>query len=175
MIIKETVSYYCKNIRYEHSKFVKFVIVLAVNIMLGNVDIIECLSQRARQDYNEDDYAINFFRKTGKYPSKDYYESNGRYGTPLILKTNDFTLWSILLCVCFTALIIGVGTLLVVSVKNDSIETDINKDNVYDDDSSLLDEYYNENSKIDAIEHLRYLQNEVVKSINYNNPNTNYF
>ncbi|KAH8741952.1 hypothetical protein FG386_002327 [Cryptosporidium ryanae] len=176
MKTNETASNFQDNKEQKHNKLLKFgVIVLIVNIILGNLSKIECLYREARDDYNDDDYKISFFRKTGKYPSTDYYESNGRYGTPLVLKTNDFTLWIILFCVCFSALVIGMGTIIIVYVKNDSTKEDDDRDYVYDSEPSLLDEYYGENSKVDSIKHLRYLQSEAVKSINYSNPNINYF
>ncbi|KAJ1609079.1 hypothetical protein OJ253_1669 [Cryptosporidium canis] len=126
---------------------------------------ILCGSKTSLEDTS--DYKIDFFKKTGKYPSIGYLESHGIYGTPLILRTQDSTLWIILFGVCLAAFIIGIGIFVVANFGGDVKQQE---DRLEELESN---EYFYDplESPEEDIRRLNKLQCQFVESLNNPNPN----
>ncbi|OII70765.1 uncharacterized protein cubi_00910 [Cryptosporidium ubiquitum] len=155
------------NLRIVHCKnrYVRFLLTFLIFITVIFCKQVLCGSKTQLEDPS--DYNIDFFRKTGKYPSNGYLESNGIYGTPLILKSQDSTLWIILLGVCFAALIFGIG---IAMIANFGGEVKVNEDGL---DKMESNEYFYDplESPEEEIKRLNKLQGKLVDSFNYPNPN----
>lgn len=151
------------NLRIFHfkNKYVRSVIIFLIFVTVNFCKQVLCEPKSQLEGPNE--YNIDFFRKTGKYPSSGYLESNGIYGTPLILRSQDSTLWIILFGVCLAALIFGVGIMMIANfggnMKNDENELDKMESNEY---------FYDPlESPEEEIKRLNKLQGKFVSTFNY--------
>ncbi|KAF7456108.1 hypothetical protein HWI79_3364 [Cryptosporidium felis] len=115
------------------------------------------------------DYAIDFFRKTGKYPSTGFLESNGMYGTPLILKSQDSALWIIIFGMCLGAFLIGIGIILVGNFLRDADSQDKGPKSDRLDSEDFF--YEPLESSEEEFRRLKELQNKFVNTINPPAPN----
>lgn len=138
---------------------------LFILFILNSLNKVICGSRTSRLE-DSSDYKIDFFRKTGKYPSTGYLESNEIYGTPLILKSQDSTLWIILFGVCLAAFVIGIGIFVLVNFEWDTRH----KENGLDELESN-EYFYDPLEGSEEIKHLNKLQGQFVDSLNNSNPN----
>lgn len=143
----------------------KFWRALLILFILNSLSQVLC-GPKARQE-DSSDYKIDFFRKTGKYPSTGYLESNGIYGTPLVLKSQDSTLWIILFGVCLAALVIGIGICVLVNFDSDAKHTESSLDELESN------EYFYDplEGPEEEIKRLNKLQGQFVDSLNNTSPN----
>ncbi|KAL5369446.1 hypothetical protein CPHLJ_3g960 [Cryptosporidium parvum] len=148
-----------------HCKYAKLLFQFLI-FFIDNVCTLVLCGKRSQLEDNAD-YKIDFFRNTGKYPSTGYLESNGLYGTPLILKSQDSTLWIILFGVCLAAFIFGIGIFMIANFGGNLKHSE---DKLAELESN---EYFYDplESPEEEIKRLNKLQGKFVSTLNYPNQN----